>query len=69
MVIDGININAEHFSVMKESEAIKSMIENGFVPGATEKEKKDWAKKAYRLLSPFTERQGPETETPEGEEA
>lgn len=56
MIIDGININAAHFSAMKEADAVKSMVADGFVPGANEKEKEEWAKKAYSLINPKVEK-------------
>jgi len=61
MLIDGININAAHFGAMKENEAIKAMIADGFVPGSTEKDKKEWAKKAYRLINPNYKSPEPES--------
>lgn len=48
--IDGIGINADHFAAMKEPEAIKRMIADGFVPGAGQEEKEEWARKAYSIL-------------------
>jgi hypothetical protein len=38
---------------MKESDAIKKMLKEGIeIPGETEKEKEEWAKKAYSLFGP-----------------
>lgn len=48
MIIDGININQSHFSAMSEDEAVKRMIEDGFVPSNSQ----EWAKKAYSLMVP-----------------
>lgn len=51
--VDGINLNATHFGSMKESDAIKKMLKEGIeIPGETEKEKEEWAKKAYSLFGP-----------------
>lgn len=56
MIIDGININAAHFSAMKEAEAVKRMIADGFVPGSDPKQKEEWAKKAYSLINQKAEK-------------
>lgn len=50
VLVDGIGINAPHFTAMKKSEAVKRMIEDGFVPGTTVKEKEEWAANAYDSL-------------------
>lgn len=50
IIIDGIGINKDHFAAMKESEAVARMIADGFVPGATKKEKEEWARGAYSLM-------------------
>lgn len=49
-IIDGININAEHFSRMTESECVRRMIADGFVPGATKELQTEWAKNAYKFI-------------------
>ncbi len=51
VTIDGITINAAHFGGMKEPEAIKKMIADGFVPGADKKDQEAWAKNAYKLIT------------------
>lgn len=49
--IDGISVNAKHFGAMPKKEAVAKMIADGFVPGETEKDKSDWASKAYDLIN------------------
>jgi len=52
ITFDGVTINAKHFGAMKEKEAIKRMIADGFVPGDTIDEKTAWAKEAFLLIKP-----------------
>lgn len=61
LVIDNVHIiDTAKFAAMKKAEAVKTMIDDGFVPGTTATEKKEWAEKAYSLIKP--EKKSPEPE-------
>lgn len=44
-IIDGINLNARHFSAMNETDAINAMIADGIT------QDRAWAKKAFNQMS------------------
>ena len=51
--IDGVHIyNSDVYAKMKKDDAVKHMLNEGFVPGETELSKKAWAEKAYDLINP-----------------
>lgn len=62
-VIDGIHIIvSDKYASMKKKDAVDDMLNQGFVPGSTEKDKKSWAEKAYDLINPSTEKSSPQSE-------
>lgn len=46
-IVDGVQINMAHFGAMTKAEATKRMFDDGMCIGKTEKEKKEWADKAF----------------------
>lgn len=61
-IIDGLQINLAHFGAMTKDEAVKNMLADGFCVGKNDKEKKDWASKAYDAVK--AEYDKPEEEAP-----
>lgn len=49
-IVDGVNINTNHFGPMNKAEATKRMFEDGMCPGKDDKDKKAWADKAFDLV-------------------
>lgn len=48
--LDGVFINTAHFGAVDKTTATKRMLADGFCIGKDDKEKKEWADKAYDLV-------------------
>lgn len=43
LIVDGVNVNASHYAAMKDAEAVKAILADGFAVGETDSEKQKWA--------------------------